>query len=94
MQHQKHPPDEFYSRVFVYNPRDMRKFHYSSLFSSWVAAFVYLSFGELESILKTLQQGNFWFILLALLIQLGWFLVTGLTYLSLYRLLGLDGTAL
>jgi len=58
-----------------------------------VAAFIYPSFGELESILKTLRQGNFWFVLLSLLIQLGWILVTGLTYLSLYRLLGLDGTA-
>ena len=57
------------------------------------AAFVYPSFGELESVLKTLRYGNFWFILLSLFIQLGWLLVTGLTYVSLYRLLGLDGTA-
>jgi uncharacterized protein (TIRG00374 family) len=57
------------------------------------AAFVYLSFGELESILRTLRQGNFWFILIGLLIQLGWILLTGLTYLSIYRLLGLHGTA-
>ncbi len=56
------------------------------------AAFVYLSFGELESILATLRMGNIWFILLALLIQFGWFLVSGLTYLSLYRALGQDGT--
>ncbi|HLE92100.1 MAG TPA: lysylphosphatidylglycerol synthase domain-containing protein, partial [Anaerolineales bacterium] len=57
------------------------------------AAFVYLSFGELESILGTLRQGNFWFVLLAILIQLGWIFVTGLTYLSIFRLLGLQGTA-
>ncbi|NJC98663.1 MAG: hypothetical protein C3F07_19695 [Anaerolineales bacterium] len=57
------------------------------------AAFVYLSFGEIEIILATLQKGNFWFVVLAILIQCGWFLVAGLTYLSLYRLLGLDGTA-
>jgi uncharacterized protein (TIRG00374 family) len=56
------------------------------------AGFVYLSFGELQSILQTLQQGNFWFILLALFIQGSWFVVTGLTYLSLYRLLGMDST--
>jgi uncharacterized protein (TIRG00374 family) len=57
------------------------------------ATFVYLSFGELESILDTLRYGNFWFILMGLLIQLGWIFVTGLTYLSLYRLVGLGGTA-
>lgn len=56
------------------------------------AAFVYLSFGELQSILQTLQKGNIWFVLLAILIQCGWFLVTGLTYLSLYRLLGMEAT--
>jgi hypothetical protein len=57
------------------------------------AAFVYLSFGELESILGTLRQGNFWFVLLGILIQLGWIFVRGLTYLSIFRLLGLQGTA-
>ena len=56
------------------------------------AAFVYLSFGELESVVETLQHGNFWFILLGIIFQLGWFIVTGYTYLSLYRVLGLDGT--
>lgn len=56
------------------------------------AAFVYLSFGEIESILETLQRGNLWFVLLAFLIQCGWFLVSGLTYLSIYRVLGMDGT--
>jgi uncharacterized protein (TIRG00374 family) len=53
---------------------------------------VFLSFGELESIVRTLRHGNIWFILLALLVQTAWFLVSGLTYLSLYRLLGMDGT--
>ncbi|HJR82005.1 MAG TPA: lysylphosphatidylglycerol synthase transmembrane domain-containing protein [Anaerolineales bacterium] len=56
------------------------------------ATFVYLSFGELQSILDTLRYGNFWFVLMGLLLQLGWIFVTGLTYLSLYRLVGLDGT--
>ena len=54
------------------------------------AAFVYLSFGELESILETLQHGNIWFILLAVLIQLGWFLMIGLIYRSLYHALDMD----
>ncbi len=56
------------------------------------AAFVYLSFGELESIVKTLQQGNFWFILLAILIEFGWFVVAGLIFQSLYHVLGMEDT--
>ena len=56
------------------------------------AAFVYLSFGELESIAQTLQQGNFWFILLAVLIQFAWFLVAGLIFQSLYHVLGMKDT--
>lgn len=54
------------------------------------AAFVYLSFGELESIMETLRMGNIWFVLLAILIQGLWFFMPGLTYQSLYRLLGVD----
>jgi uncharacterized protein (TIRG00374 family) len=54
------------------------------------AAFVYLSFGELETIVETLTTGNVWFILLAILIQLSWFLMMGLVYRSLYRVLGME----
>ena len=79
------------SRVFVYNPINMRKF-ITILVLFLGTAFVYLSFGEIESIAQTLQHGNIWFILLAALIQSSWFLGTGLTYLSLYRLLGMDET--
>ena len=56
------------------------------------AAFVYLSFGELESIVETLRQGNLWFVLLALLMQCAWFLVLGSSYHSLYHLLGMDSS--
>jgi len=77
--------------VFVYNPPHMRKFIFI-LIIFLTAALVYISFGELESIMRTLRHGNLWFLLLALLIQSGWFLVSGLTYLSLYRLLSMDGT--
>jgi uncharacterized protein (TIRG00374 family) len=56
------------------------------------AAFVYLSFGELETIAQTLQKGNFWFILLAVLIQFAWFIVAGLIFQSLYQLLGIRDT--
>ena len=51
--------------------------------------FVIFSFSELERTIATLQQGNMWYILLALLIQIGWFFLVGITYRSLYRLLGM-----
>ena len=54
------------------------------------AAFIYLSFSEIESVVETLQHGNLWFILLALLIQLSWYVAAGLTYQSLYQLLGMQ----
>ena len=54
------------------------------------AAFVFLSFGELESILQTLQHGNLWFLLLAVLIQFAWFLMMGLIYQSLYHVLDMQ----
>ena len=75
--------------MFVYNPSDMRKFLFI-LVLFLGAAFVYLSFGELENILQTLQHGNIWFILLAVLIQLAWFLMMGLIYRSLYNIMAMD----
>jgi len=75
--------------VFVYNPLDMRKFIFI-LVLFLAAAFVYLSFGELESILETLQHGNIWFILLAVLIQFGWFLMMGFVYRALYQVLNME----
>ena len=54
------------------------------------AALVFLSFGEIESVVKTLQQGNLWFILLAIIIQITWFVMAGFTYQALYRLLGME----
>jgi uncharacterized protein (TIRG00374 family) len=54
------------------------------------AAFVYLSFGELQVILKTLQQGNFWFVLIALIVEFGWFSIAGFTFRALYHVLGID----
>lgn len=75
--------------MFVYNLPNMRKFIFILLLFLG-ASFVYLSFGELQSILQTLRQGNFWFVLIALMVQFGWFAVTGLTFRSLYLLLGMD----
>ena len=51
---------------------------------------VITSFSELEQTVETLQKGNFWFILLAVLIQFCWFILVGITYRSLYRLLGMQ----
>lgn len=55
-------------------------------------AFVIISFSELEQTLATLRHGNLWFLLLAFLIQIGWFFLVGITYLSIYRLLGMSGS--
>ena len=52
-------------------------------------AFVILSFGELKIIIKTLQKANLWFLLLAFLLQLSWFVINGLAYNSIYHLLKL-----
>ena len=77
--------------MFVYNPAGMRKFIFIIVIF-FTAALVYLSFGELESIVKTLRHANIGFLLLAILIQSSWFLVSGLTYLSLYRLLNMESS--
>jgi uncharacterized protein (TIRG00374 family) len=69
----------------------MRKFIFILLLFL-AAAFVYLSFGELESIVRTLQHGNVWFILLAVLVQLGWLLAAGLLLQSLYHVLDMHET--
>ena len=74
--------------MIVYNLPDMRKFIFI-LVLFLGAAFVYLSFGELESIAQTFQHGNIWFLLLAVLIQFAWFLMAGLVFRSLYHVLGM-----
>ena len=53
------------------------------------ATLVILSLGELEQTVAILGQGNLWYILLAFLIQVGWFFLVGITYRSLYHLLGM-----
>ena len=58
------------------------------------AVFVILSFSELEHTIATLQRGNPSYILLALLIQVGWFFLVGITYRSLYHLLGMKESIL
>ena len=52
-------------------------------------AFVILSFGELKTIIETLKKANVWFLLLAFLLQMSWFAISGLTFRSIYYLLEL-----
>jgi uncharacterized protein (TIRG00374 family) len=78
---------------YVYNHPDMNKFAFIVILFLGVAL-VILSFGELETIIKTLQSGNHWFLFLALLIQMVWFLAVGRMYHSIYRLLGMDDSTL
>lgn len=53
-------------------------------------AVVALSFGELESILATLQKARLRYLFIALLIHFLWLWNIGLTYESIYRLLGIE----
>lgn len=55
---------------------------------------VVFSFSELENTLDTLRRGDFWYLILALGIQLGWFFLVGITYRSIYRLLGMRDSIL
>ncbi len=76
---------------FVYNP-SMRKLIVAlGLFLG--IALIILSFSELQTILDTLKRGNFYFILLAVAIEVGWFMIMGFTFQAIYRLLGLQESA-
>ena len=75
----------------VYNDHAMRKFFLILVLFLGVAL-VILSFGELQTILQTLKRANFWFVLLALLIQTLWFISVGRMYRSVFHLLGMEDT--
>jgi len=49
-----------------------------------------LSFGELENILATLRQAHLRYLLVALILEILWMVNVGLTYQSIYRLLGIE----
>ncbi len=69
----------------------MRKlFFVAILFLSIV--FISFSFSELQNVLETLQHSSIGFLLLAVLIQIGWIFNEALIYQSLYRLMGLRET--
>jgi len=67
----------------------MRKFIIVFVFFLGIA-FVILSFSELQNVVDTLQHGNLWFIALAFLVETLWLFNIGLTFRTLYRLLGLE----
>ena len=51
--------------------------------------FLILYFSELQQIFTTIRRANPWYLAIALVIQVIWFAVVGLTYQSIYTLLGL-----
>lgn len=53
-------------------------------------AVVAISFSELETIMRTLQKAHLGYFILAIIIQLLWFVTTGRMYKSIYHLLGMD----
>lgn len=52
------------------------------------------SFSELERTLETLRKGNFWYLLAAFGVLIGWFFLVGITYRTIYRLLGMRDSIL
>lgn len=50
--------------------------------------FIFFSFSELENVLETLRHISLWFLMLAVLIQIGWIFNEALIYKKLYRLMG------
>ena len=66
----------------------MKKLFFAVILFLSVAVIV-LSFGELETIILTLQKAHLVFFLLALVIHAGWFVVMGRMYQSVFKLLGI-----
>lgn len=52
------------------------------------------SFSELETIVSALQKAHLGFFILAIAIQIIWFIATGRMYQSIYHLLGIQGKIL
>ena len=75
--------------IQLYNPLTMRKF-VLILVVFLGATLVFLSFSELGSIVETLQQATLRYIVLGIFFQLIWFLLAGLNYKTLYKVLGLE----
>jgi glycosyltransferase 2 family protein len=57
-------------------------------------AVVVISFSEFETIMSTLQKAHLTFFILAILVQLIWFITTGRMYQSIFHLLGVQEATL
>jgi glycosyltransferase 2 family protein len=57
-------------------------------------AIVVISFSELETIMSTLQKAHLTFFILAIVVQLLWFVTTGRMYQSVFHLLGVNESTL
>jgi uncharacterized protein (TIRG00374 family) len=71
----------------------MRKFFVLLILFLGVMVVIF-SFSELEHTLETLRSGDIRYLMLALAVQIGWFFLVGITYRSLYRLLGMQDSIL
>lgn len=52
--------------------------------------FVITNFAQVETILRTLQQGKWWYLALALVVQGFWLVNVAASYRTIYRMLGID----
>lgn len=77
----------------MYNHRTVRKFIFVLILFLGIAL-VFLSFGELQTIIETLQKSRLRYVFIALIVQSLWFLVIGRMYRSIYHLLGMDDSTL
>lgn len=71
----------------------MKKFFVAFIFFLGIVVVV-LSFGELETIVKTLRQAHLRFLFLAVLVQCIWFITSGRMYQSIFHLLGIHESIL
>jgi glycosyltransferase 2 family protein len=78
---------------YVYNPLKMKKF-LVVVFLFLGAIVVALSFSEFGTIMSALQKAHLTFFLLAILLQVVWFIALGRMYNSVFYLLGIEESTL
>jgi hypothetical protein len=71
----------------------MKKFFVAVILFLGIAV-VILSFGEIETILKTLEHSHLQYFFLAVIVQFIWFISSGRMYQSIFHLLGVQETTL
>jgi uncharacterized protein (TIRG00374 family) len=52
--------------------------------------FVVARLAEIQNIAETLHRGNLWFLGLALIVEIGWFINSGASFRSIYRAMGIE----